>query len=125
MENLKNKVDVIVALGRALIHDKLYELARRPGFYDFVNKQGGCDMVIIRDGKIVGSFAAAFQARSDPPGLFVPDLRDERAVKIVEQFEAREASILAAGVAFIMDETIDSADALIAGFVRNGIIPPE
>lgn len=70
--------------------ESAYNLACRPGFYDFVNEQGGCDMVIVRDGKIVGSFAADFQARSDPPGLFLPDFRNEQTYQIAEAFVARK-----------------------------------
>ena len=135
MENLKDledKVAFIASLGKDagksksdLLFESASNLARRPGFYDFVEEQGGCDMVIVRDGKIVASFAAAFRVRSDPPGLVIPDFRNEKTYQITEAFLKQEASILAAGVSFIMDESIDNVDALFGWFEDNGILPPK
>lgn len=62
-------------------------IARQSGFYDFIDQRGGCNMVVVRDGKICGSIDAAFKARSDSKDI-VPDFRDPRAVSIADSFMA-------------------------------------
>lgn len=61
------------------------KLVSMPGFYDFIDENGGCDMVIVRNNKVCGSIDANFKARSDSKEI-VPDFRDERAITITDLF---------------------------------------